>query len=112
MVTKSVGTKTLGVAVVALALLAMPGCGGSGATAGPEIPQQVQGQVVEVIGRSIIEVETLRLRDADGRMWTFTTKGPVGFTPSHLREHQVLGQPVIVSYVAKGDVLVAVEVTD
>jgi hypothetical protein len=45
-------------------------------------------------------------------VWTFTTQGPVEITPSHLREHQLLGQAVLVTYVAKGDKLVALEVRD
>jgi hypothetical protein len=57
-------------------------------------------------------VETLRIRDGDGKIWTFITEGPVQVTPSHLREHQLLGQRVLVTYVAKGDALVAVKVTD
>jgi hypothetical protein len=72
----------------------------------------VQGQIVLVTPRSLTEVETLRLRDGDGKVWTFTAEGPLEFTPSHLREHQLLGQRVLVTYLAKGDILVAVKVTD
>jgi hypothetical protein len=67
---------------------------------------------VLVTPRSLTEVETLRIRDGDGKIWTFTTQGPLEITPSHLREHQLLGQSVVVTYVAKGDRLVAVKVTD
>jgi hypothetical protein len=67
---------------------------------------------VLVTPRSLTEVEALHIRDAGGKVWTFTTEGPVEFTPSHLREHQLLGQPVVVTYVAKGDTLVAVKIED
>jgi hypothetical protein len=68
--------------------------------------------VVEVVGRSITEVETLRIRDAGGKTWTFTTEGFIGFSPAHLREHQLFGQTVLVTYVEKEGRLVAVNATD
>ena len=46
------------------------------------------------------------------KLWTFTSEGFVGFTPSHLREHQILALPVTVSYRETADGLVAVSVTD
>ncbi len=67
---------------------------------------------MEVVARNITEVETLRLLGEDGQEYRFTSEGFVGFTPSHLREHQLFGQPVIVSYVQKGGQLVAVAITD
>jgi hypothetical protein len=67
---------------------------------------------VLVTPRSLTEVETLRIRDAGGKIWTFTTQGPLEFTPSHLLSHQLQGQSVLVTYVAKGDALVAVKIED
>ncbi len=52
---------------------------------------------MEVVARNITEVETLRLLGEDDREYRFTSEGFVGFTPSHLREHQLFGQPVIVN---------------
>jgi hypothetical protein len=69
--------------------------------------------VVEVVGRSITELDSLRIRDEAGRVWTFASdEGFVGFTPSHLREHQLVGAPVVVTYVTQGDTLVVVDVSD
>ncbi len=73
---------------------------------------RIQGRVLEVVARNITEVETLRLLGEDDREYHFTSEGFVGFTPSHLREHQLFGQPVIVNYVQKGGQLVAVAITD
>ena len=74
--------------------------------------RQVRGQVVEVVARSITEVETLRVRDEDGREYVFVTEGFVGFTPSHLREHSLFGQTVLVKYREKDGRLVAVTTED
>ena len=74
---------------------------------------QVQGRVLEVVGRSIVELETLRIRDETGKEWTFgAAQGSIGFTPSHLREHQLAGESVLVTYVTRGGELLVVDITD
>jgi hypothetical protein len=99
-------------AVLVLALALLSGCGG-GTEATPEGGGLVHGLVVAVEGRTIIELESLSIRDEAGKIWTFTAgEGFVGFTPSHLREHQLLGHPVVVTYATDGDTLVAVEIAD
>ena len=105
----------LGGGALAAILLMLLACGGPGAakTSSPtESTGEVRGLVVEVVGRNIAEIETLRIRATDEKVWTFTSEGPLGFSPSHLREHQLFGQVVIVSYKSRGDVLVAVEIGD
>ena len=87
------------------ALLSLAACGG-GET------RQVRGQVIEVSARDFAELETLRIRDDAGREYRFTTEGFVGFTPSHVREHQLLGQSLLVTYEKRGDELVAVALAD
>ena len=67
---------------------------------------------MEVVARNISEVETLRLLGEDGQEYRFTTEGFVGFTASHLLDHQLNGQPVIVTYIQKEEQLVAVAITD
>ena len=91
----------------AVTLLILLACGGGDETTG-----QVKGLVVEVVGRDIVEFETLRIRTRDEKVWTFTSEGPLAFSPSHLREHQLFGEIVTVSYVRRGQLLVAVEITD
>jgi hypothetical protein len=81
-------------------------------TAPPETPKEVRGMILEVTARGLTEVERLRLRDAQGREWSFTTQGYVGITPSHLREHQAFGQSVLVSYLERDGQLVALDVLD
>ncbi len=99
-------------------LLLLLSCGGGDAivaTGPPDsgpITGQVEGLVVEVVGRNIVELETLRIRTSDEQVWSFTSEGPLAFSPSHLREHQLFGQKVVVSYVSHGKSLVVVEITD
>ncbi len=92
-------------AVVVLGLLLPMGCG-------DDAGQQVRGQVVEVVARSFTELESLRIRDEAGREYIFITDGFVGFTPAHVKEHRLLGQSLLVTYVKRGDDLVAVALTD
>ena len=91
--------------LLAAALLSLAACG-DGET------RQVRGQVIEVSARDFAELETLRIRDAAGREYRFTTEGFVGFTPSHVREHQLLGQSLLVTYEKRGEELVAVALAD
>ena len=103
---------------LAATVLILLACGGGEATTttGPlnstETNGTVEGLVVEVVGRNIVELESLGIRVEDGTVWTFTAEGPLEFSPSHLREHQLFGETVTVSYVRRGDVLVAVEIGD
>ena len=106
-------------AVFALLLIFAPGCGGGPPEDGNAPTLQVRGQIIEVVARNIAQVETLRIRDEFGREFSFTTDkagdqtgGFVGFTPSHLKEHQLLGQTVLVSYVEGDGLLVAVKIED
>lgn len=87
------------------ALLSLAACGG-GET------RQVRGQVIEVSARDFAELETLGIRDDAGREYRFATEGFVGFTPSHVREHQLLGQSLLVTYEKRGEELVAVALAD
>ena len=100
----------------AATLLILSACGDGGsappASSPGETTGQVEGMVVEVVGRDIVEIETLRIRTPDEKIWTFTSEGPLAFSPSHLREHQLFGQSVTVAYTRRGDVLVAVEIGD
>jgi hypothetical protein len=104
-----------------LALLLVLACGQPGSGQTSQAPRQVEGLqveglIVEVVGRDIDEVETLRIKDGDGKIWTFTTEGYVGVTPAHLREHQLFGDSVTVTFEEKdgpeGPVLVASQIGD
>ncbi len=72
----------------------------------------VTGEVADVKARSLTEFETLTIVDEDGRTWQFVGGAFAGFTPSHLREHQALGDPVRVWYVEEGDLLRVTRIED
>ena len=78
----------------------------------PEGELRVRGQVLEVVSRNFSELEALRIRDAEGREYAFETEGFVGFTPSHVKEHQLLGQSLLVTYEKKGDTLFIIRLED
>ena len=63
----------------------------------------VVGHVTEVTAKSLVEVETLTIVDDDRNIWVFDGGEFPGFTPSHLEEHQALGEPVRVFYVTEED---------
>lgn len=92
---------------LAIALVAGAGCSGGDTDSGV-----VRGFVVEVVDRSITEVEKLSIRDDTGRLWTFTTEGDLGMSGSHLRLHGVQGESVLVAWTEKDGRLVATRFRD
>ena len=82
------------------------------ATTGPNIVQEIRGQVIEVVERNQLEIGLLRVLDENGIEWDFTTEGWVGIDASHLMIHQRLKAPVLVLYVDRGEALVALKVLD
>ncbi|MDA0734508.1 MAG: hypothetical protein O2909_09535 [Chloroflexi bacterium] len=97
---------------MALFLLLTTACGGGYTKDDVAGVKQVRGQIVGVVGRNIAEIELLTIRDDAGQEYIFTTEGFVEFTPSHLKEHQLFGQTVLVTYVERDGRLVAVEIGD
>ena len=72
----------------------------------------VTGMVTDVVERNLSEVELLRVRDRFDNTWEFTTLRNIGMSPAHLKQHQVLGQGVLVVYKTIGGRLVASEIRD
>ena len=72
----------------------------------------VTGMVTDVVERNLLEVELLRVRDRSDNIWEFTTLGNIGMSPAHLKQHQVLGQGVLVVYKPIGGRLVVSEIRD
>ena len=85
-------------------LLLAVACGGG--------EKEVSGLVLEAVERSLTEIESLRLRDDDGRVWQFSTEGPVGTTAAHLRQHQIAGERIVVRYREVDGRLIAFDVKD
>lgn len=108
------------VLVLLLALLTAAACGGSSRDGleETETPSQrggtkeLMGLVVDVKAASLVELESLTVRDEQGRLWSFITEGPLVNTPSHLRKHPVRALPVTAYYRETSKGLVAVSVSD
>ncbi len=79
---------------------------------GEDSSETVHGRVTSVENRSIIQVDSFSLLDAEGETWSFIAEWPLEFTPSHLREHMLTGEEVRVRFRRVGDVLIAVSVAD
>ena len=67
---------------------------------------------MEAADRNLAEIETLRIRDSEGRVWTFSTDGPLEKNGAHLRLHQVLGETIEVAYEEREGQLVATSLQD
>lgn len=76
--------------------------------------ESVRGMVLDVESESLISLAALEVQDDDGTIWSFEGRGKVvpGFTPSHLNEHKLLGQSVLVTFYREGELLILHDITD
>ena len=72
----------------------------------------VRGVIVEVTDRNLAEIEALRIRDGEGRVWTFSTTEALEKNGAHLRLHQVLGQTIEVACEEREGRLIATSLRD
>ena len=75
-------------------------------------PDAVRGVIVEVVDRNLAEIESLTIRDDDGRVWTFATVEALEKNGAHLRLHQVLGQTIEVQFEERDGGLIATGLRD
>ena len=68
--------------------------------------EEIVGLVTAVEARSFDEVESLTVEDGSGTSWVFKDVGAIEFTPSHLRQHMTLGEPIKVTFHRAGGKLV------
>ena len=76
------------------------------------LTQEVRGHVVQVVPRNISEFETLHIKSETQKYYEFTSQGFTGFTPSHIKEHQLFGQTLLVKYINKNGNLIAIALED
>jgi len=72
----------------------------------------IRGRVISVVAKSISDVQTFKVQSPTGEIYSFQVNGFIGFTPSHIKEHQVTGDPVTVTYISGNNVLIATKITD
>ena len=115
LINRSVADSTLWLLAMALLVALMGACmqnpGSADQTNGQQI---VRGRIVNVDARSLLEIESLTIRDKSGAAYTVEARGVLfgKFTPSHLREHMVSGTSVEVTYYDEGDRLVLGAISD
>ena len=79
----------------------------------------VEGYVTSVEGAAITEIKSFALQKSGGGPIRFTTETGIfdlssgrEVTPSHLREHMLLGQAVSVRYYESDGVFIAISIED
>ena len=70
--------------------------------------QTVSGLVLKIEAKSLLELESLTVLDDFGTEWVFETNQKTfpEFSPSHIREHMLLGNPVTVTFHSQDDNLI------
>ena len=71
--------------------------------------QTVSGLVLKIEAKSLLELESLSVLDDLGTEWVFEIQQKTfpRFTPSHIREHMLLGKPITVTFHSKDGNLIA-----
>lgn len=85
------------------------------ASGGPvESHRSFIGTVMSFEAESLLEFESITVANDSGVVLDFHSGGRrfEEFTPAHVREHMVLGDPVEVTYRKSGDVLLIVSLQD
>lgn len=91
--------------VVAMTIAVLAGCAGDTET--------VVGRLIDVQSSGLLVLDSIEVIDADGRQWKLEGPGDFGqFTPSHLRQHMVLGEQLQVSFHRDEDSLVIDRLSD
>ena len=75
-------------------------------------PEQRRGLVVDVQIASFTQIQAFTLRTDEGETHEFTVEGNIGITPGHMREHMLLGDPVIVTIRYADGLQIATHVDD
>lgn len=104
-------------AAMLFALLALASCADraeDAATSEEVALEAVRGVVLQVQAESLISLDALEVQDDANVVWRFEGRGIVvpGFTPSHLNEHKLLAQTVLVKFTRDGEALVIHDITD
>ena len=75
--------------------------------------ETVRGVVVDLQTSSIDQVSIFMIREDDtAKIWTFRVDGHIGFRPSHIRQHMLLGESLAVHYETVDGEIFAVMLTD
>ncbi|MDE2688022.1 MAG: hypothetical protein OXI16_11075 [Chloroflexota bacterium] len=103
--------------VIAMSLMACVGNGGANTATDNDAElslEMMRGMVLQVEAESLISLAALEVQDDDGKIWRFEGRGKVvpGFTPSHLNEHKLFGDPIEVTFYREGDALVIHDIED
>ncbi len=112
------GVRPLAALCAALSILSMAvltGCRpeGNASTATAQTTGTVTGTVVTAEGSGVTDLQSLEVRDAGGKVWSFAASGFVGETPSHLKQHMITRVPIVVTYERQQDgTLLATRVED
>ena len=104
----------LGIVILVSITSALACSGGSTTESIADVTERVEGLIQDVEAKSLLELQSLTLRDDNGETLRFEANGKIlaEFPPSHLREHMVLGLRVTVVFHREGDTLILDDVTD
>src|SRR6185369_613979 len=85
---------------------------------GPPATHEMQGLLIDVQSHELLHADEVTVRDNSGVVRTFrvspevATNAEAPFSASHLRQHMIIAQPVVVEYQETNDGLLAKRIRD
>ena len=107
---KSLSFSTLMIAILMLIMTAS--CNPTDLNNHDQSIMEIRGHVLEIVPKNVSEFETLKVRAEDGQLYQFTSDTFTGFTPGHIKEHQLFGQTLLVRFISRDGILVAITLED
>jgi hypothetical protein len=84
----------------------------------PPATREMQGLLIDVQSHELLHADEVTVRDNSGAVRTFrvspevATNAEFPFSASHLRQHMIIAQPVVVEYQETNDGLLALRIRD
>ena len=87
--------------ILVIALLIFTSCTQSDDTQNEKI---IEGYVTNVSAANLLNVDWFEIETKSGKVMRFEVTGSLGsFTPSHMRQHMLIGDPISITYYEKGE---------
>ena len=88
-------------------------CGGVSDTIDGQSLYHISGSIIDFQAKSFTELNRITIITSEGREYKLNVNKDLGkFTPSHLRQHMALGDPVQASYIERDGIKWLEDISD
>lgn len=74
--------------------------------------KEIRGHVIHVESNSLTIVSEIHIKDKNKKIFILKPQIYKGFTPSHLRHHQIVNEPITIKYILNNGILTIISMDD